>query len=99
MLSVVGLVSGIMLLKLCSYNPQYACLDKLFDIQDELKDYHVIGLQGTGYKASRDSVCYNNLGKFGCYQWGHRAVNSNGSNNKSCGVAILLDQKLFQYIP
>ena len=83
-----------MRLKVVAYNPLYAGIERMHDIQQEFNSFHFVILSGTGQKSSEADMSKRQIGKHVSYSWGYRSNVGIGSN-RSCGVSLLLDSKLF----
>ena len=82
-----------MLLKLLSYNSLNAHRDRMQDITCEFKSYH-IALEGTGNRAANiQEVDKYMVGKLSVVSWGWS--NKAKYSNRTCGVSISVDAKLF----
>ena len=82
-----------MLFKTLAYNPLNARFDRIVDIANEFQHMHAIGLSGTGCKASmQHEYSESYVEGFRVHSWGWK--NSKHSN-KSCGISIMMDSKLF----
>ncbi len=95
---IVYCIVCISMVNLCivSYNPQCAwTYDRLVDICDVCHKAHILALAGTSKKQISSECEQRRFKQYQVLEWGW--TNDRGSN-KSCGVSLLINNKVFPKI-